>query len=93
MNQDQISIRDVSNEVERDDHMFSDDFDVAENVNSQNFRELRELVSKGRSIIHLIQNGDPIPTPTGNFIKYLSFYISMQLVLFLSSKCCANSRK
>lgn len=82
MNRDQISIREVIHESEPDGFIQSTEFDAAENANTQNFMEMRELVAQGLSIMHIIQNEDFTPMVTGDFNLSLCQFVMFNDIFF-----------
>lgn len=82
MNRDQISIREVIHESEPGGFTQSTEFDAAENANTQNFMEMRELVAQGLSIMHIIQNEDFTPMVTGDFNLSLCQFVMFNDIFF-----------
>lgn len=78
MNRDQISIRDVVPVSDSERFVDSDDgFEAAENVTTQNFLEIRDMVGQGRSLASFLQNENCAPIVTGNCILIMNLISSM----------------
>lgn len=85
MNRDQISIHEVIHESQmdlNDQSITFDEFDAAENGNTQNFLEMRELVAQGRSIIDIIRSDCFTPIVTGSFDSTVFRFVMVNDLFF-----------
>lgn len=83
MNREQISLREVLEEPELDTVMETDEFEADENGNTQVFLQIRDLVSKGQSVSHIIENESFNPLPVAgicDFVNILPFECNISIL-------------